>query len=195
MLHPLKDFVGFTVHATDGDIGETKDLFFDDKQWVIRYLVVETGSWLASKKVLLSPMSIQHVDIEEKKITVSISKEQVKNCPDVDTQQPVSRQYELNYLGYYGYPYYWGNTGLWGGYPSPYMIAPGYASVAPQPDEGIDAPDMFADIKAIQHRDQDHHLRSCDAVTGYQLEATDGELGHLAGMLIDTETWAIRYLT
>jgi hypothetical protein len=194
MLHTLKDLEGFTVHASDGDIGEITDSFFDDQQWAIRYLVVETGSWLESKKVLLSPISIKHVDREAKTLMVSISREQVKNSPDVDTQKPVSRQYEVDYLGYYGYPYYWGNTGLWGGYPSPYMIAPGYASAAAQAAEGIDAPDMFADVEAMRHRDQDHHLRSSHAVTGYQLEATDVAFGHVEGMLVDTNTWAIRYL-
>lgn len=191
MLHTLKDLEGFAIHAADGDIGAIKEFYFDDKQWVIRYLVVETGHWLASKKVLLSPISIKNVNLEGKTLTVSISREQVKNSPDIDTQKSVSRQHEVDYLGYYGYPPYWGNTGLWGGYSSPHMIAPGYSSVAPQPDEGID---MFADADAIRHRNQDRHLRSSLAVMDYHLEATDGDLGHLQGMLIDTDTWAIRYL-
>lgn len=194
MLHTLRELESFAIHATDGDIGETKDFYFDDKQWVIRYLVVDTGSWLASKKVLLSPISIKHVNRDDKTFAVAISREQVKNSPDIDTQKPVSRQYEVNYLGYYGYPNYWGYSGLWGGYSSPYMIAPGYASVAPQPDNGVDVTDMFADVDAVRHRDQDHHLRSSLEVTGYHLEAKDGDLGHLEGMLIDTDTWAIRYL-
>lgn len=193
-LHALNDIEGFVIHAVDGDIGAVKEFYFDDKQWVIRYLVVETGHWLASKKVLLSPIAIEKVNREDKTFTVSISKEQVKHSPDIDTQQPVSRQHEAEHLGYYGYPTYWGNTGLWGGYPSPYMIAPGYASVAPQPADGVDMPDMFADVDVIKHRDDDHHLRSSLAVTGYQLEAKDGDLGHLQGMLIDADTWAIRYL-
>ena len=194
MLHTLKELENFAIHATDGDIGSTKDFYFDDKQWGIRYLVVETGSWLTSKKILLSPISIKHVNQEDKTLTVSISKEQVKNSPDIDTQKPVSRQYEIDYLGYYGYPFYWGNSSLWGAYSSPYMIAPGYIATTPQPDESIDAPDIFADVDAMRYRDQDHHLRSYQTVIGYHLEAKDGELGHIDGMLIDTDTWAIRYL-
>jgi len=194
MLHTLEDLDGFAIHATDGDIGKVKEFYFDDKQWVIRYLVVETGSWFASKKVLLSPISIKHLNREDKTLTVSISREQVKNSPNIDTQQPVSRQHETDYLGYYGYPFYWGGAGLWGGYSSPYMIAPGYISMTPQPESSIDVADMFADVDAMRYRNQDHHLRSTLAVTGYHLEATDGDLGHLQGMLIDTDTWAIRYL-
>lgn len=193
MLHTLSDLKNLAIHASDGDIGLIKDFYFDDKQWVIRYLVVETGSWLFSKKILLSPISIKELNQEDKTLTVSISRAQVKNSPDVDSEKPVSKQYEVDFMGYYGYPYYWGKTGLWGNEGSPNMISPGYYSVAPQPDD-FGAPDKFADVNAALSRDTDHHLRSSDAVTGYHLDAIDGELGHLQGILIDIDTWAIRYL-
>lgn len=112
MLHTLDDLKNLAIHASDGDIGQTKDFYFDDKHWVIRYLVVETGSWLFSKKILLSPISIKELDQEDKTLSVSISREQVKNSPDIDTEKPVSRQYEVDYMGYYGYPDYWGSTGI-----------------------------------------------------------------------------------
>ena len=58
MLKNLKDLQGYSLRATDGDIGTVKDFYFDDERWVVRYLVVETGNWLASRKVLVSPISI-----------------------------------------------------------------------------------------------------------------------------------------
>ncbi len=194
MLHLLKDLEGFSVRAADGDIGEVKEFYFDDRQWVVRYLVVETGSWLFSKKILLSPISVKHIHRDDKMLTVSISKEQVKNSPDIDTQKPVSRQHEVDYLAYYGYPLYWGNSGFWGGYSSPYMIAPGYASVAPQPDNGLNTSDMAEEIDAVRNRGLDHHLRSSTVVRGYHLEATDGDLGHIDDMLMDADTWEIKQL-
>ncbi|WP_231907402.1 PRC-barrel domain-containing protein [Colwellia sp. PAMC 20917] len=171
----------------------TKDLYFDDKHWVIRYLVVETGSWLSSKKILLSPISIKEFNQEHKKLTVTITREQVKKSPEIDSEKPVSRQHEVDHMAYYGYEHYWGNTGIWGSEPSPNMMALGYYSVAPKPDN-LDNPEISADIKAALSRDNDHHLRSSHAVVGYHLDAIDGELGHLQGMLIDIDTWAIRYL-
>jgi hypothetical protein len=189
MLHNLKDLDGFAIHATDGNIGETKEFYFDDKQWVVRYLVVETGAWLSSQKVLLSPISIKHVDWEKKELSVSISKSQVKESPDIDTHKPVSRQHELDYLSYYGYALYWGNTGLWGSYPSPYMMAP--------ESHIVTTSDVVADASVpyvSPDNSSSHHLRSNTEVMNYHIEATDGELGHLQGMLIDPETWAIRYL-
>jgi hypothetical protein len=156
--------------------------------------VVEAGLWLMSKKVLISPISIKDLDWIGTTIELSITKDQVKNSPDMDTDRPISRQAEIDYLGYYSYPSYWGNMGLWGVYSSPYMIAPGYSSIAPQPDEAEFEVDEFARVDTALIQEQDRHLRSHHAVIDYHLEAKDGDLGHVQGMLIDIDTWAIRYL-
>jgi len=55
VLHSMKDLEGYTIGALDGIIGRVKDLYFDDESWVIRYLVVETGTWLSHRRVLISP--------------------------------------------------------------------------------------------------------------------------------------------
>jgi hypothetical protein len=155
MLRTTTDLEDYTLGATDGPIGKVKDFYFDDETWVIRYLVVHTGSWLASRKVLISPLTIGEPDRVEQLLPASLTKLQVKNSPDIDTDKPVTRQHEKDYLGYYGYPTYWDDA---------------------------------------SHRRDDPHLRSCKAVIGYRIQAIDGEIGHVQGMLLDDETWAIRYL-
>lgn len=189
MLHNLKDLEGFAIHATDGNIGEIKEVYFDDKRWAVRYFVVETGVWMLSQQVLLSPISITYVNWETRELSVGISKSQVRGSPSIDTHKPVSRQHEMDYLGYYGYPLYWGDTSLWGNYPSPYMMAPEYH----RNGSSIVADANVPYVKP-HNSSGDHHLRSNNEVMGYHIEATDGELGHLQGMLIDPDTWAIRYL-
>ncbi len=94
---------------------KVEDFYFDDVAWVIRYLVVETGSWLSSREVLISPIAIGRPNSTEKLLPAAISRDQIRNSPDIDTKKPVSRQHEIGYLGYYGYPNYWGGSGLWGG--------------------------------------------------------------------------------
>ena len=59
MLRSIKDLEHYAIGATDGDIGRVKDFYFDDDSWVVRYLVVDTGSWLAGRSVLISPISLQ----------------------------------------------------------------------------------------------------------------------------------------
>jgi hypothetical protein len=48
--------------------------------------------------------------------------------------------------------------------------------------------------EAQRHASDDHHLRSCAAVKGYHVHASDGDIGHVDGFLVDERTWAIRYL-
>lgn len=79
MLRSMHDLENYSIAATDGNVGEVIDFLFDDEKWVVRYLVVETGSWLSSRKVLLSSIGIQETNWQEKEFSVSITKEQVKN--------------------------------------------------------------------------------------------------------------------
>lgn len=183
MLRSTSDLEDYAIHAIDGPIGHVKDFYFDDEAWVIRYLVVETGTWLSSRKVLISPIAIGNPNWTEKALPVSITKEQVKNSPDIDTGMPVSRQHETQYLGYYHYPFYWhGEQILIGGsYPN---RIPGYAG----------AEEAYARVDAAWRQDDDPHLRSCKAVMSHNIHATDGDIGHVQGLLVDEETWAIRYM-
>ncbi len=192
MLRNLDDLQDYAIRATDGDIGHVKDLYFDDQVWVIRYLVVETGSWLSSRKVLISPIAIGHPVWHERILPVSITREQVKNSPDIDTDKPVSRQHESDYLGYFAYPLYWGEPGFWGTGMFPNRVMPNFVStpsvIEPQPDS------IHLDVSDALHNSDNTHLRSCKVVIGYHIHASDGEIGHVQGMLFDEETWAIRYL-
>ena len=117
MLRNLNDLANYALHATDGMIGHVKDFYFDDKGLgVIRYLVVDAGTWLSSRKVLISPIALGKPNWAEKAIPVSISKQQIKDSPDIGTEKPVSRQHELAIRWTnHGTPDHWGDIGLWGG--------------------------------------------------------------------------------
>jgi hypothetical protein len=199
MLHNVKDIVGFAIEATDGALGHVKDFYFDDEAWVIRYLVVETGSWLSNRKVLVSPYSMGEPTWGSEKLPVRLTREQVRASPSIDTDKPVSRQYEQDLNGYYAYPNYWGSTGLWGAgyYPSTMYtgmgIGMGYAGGISERVAEQGNLNRMAHV-ADQRSDGDPHLRSCNAVIGYYIHATDGDIGHVQGMLVDEKTWAIRYL-
>ncbi len=183
MLRSVKSLEGFSIGATDGTIGKVTDFYFDDEAWVIRYAVVNTNAWLG-REVLLSPYSIGQADWAGKVLPVTITKEQVTNSPGIDTDKPISRQYESSYLGYYGYPYYWGGTGLWGERDYPGTMLTG---MGPSGFRGyLRAPSAGPS--------EDAHLRSCNAVMGYHIHARDGEIGHVKGFLVDDYLWSVRYL-
>ncbi len=194
MLRSAKGFNDYKISATDGAVGHVKDLYFDDHDWAVRYFVVDTGTWLSSRKVLISPISVHHPDWAGQMLPVSITKVQVKNSPDFDADKPVSRQNEEHYLGYYGYPYYWAGGGLWGDGLYPSAMVPGYAGFGVDRVEREREMETYLRDERARHRNDDPHLRSCNAVTGYNIHAKDGEIGHVSGFLVDDTTWAIRYL-
>lgn len=189
MLRSMNDLESYAIRATDGDLGHVKDFYFDDQAWVIRYLVVDTGNWLSNRKVLISPIAVDHPDCVGKVLPVSITKEQVRNSPDIDADKTVSRQHEMDYLGYFGYPYYWGGSGLWGmsASPSSMMTMAHIGSGGSRREQ----PDRTGLGSGLDH--DDPNLRSCQEILGYRIKATDGDIGHVHGMLVEEETWAIRY--
>jgi hypothetical protein len=173
---------GLVVRAVDGELGTVNEFYFDDDTWAIRYLLVDTGGWLGGREVLISPFSVIAADLLTGRLDVALTKKQVEHSPDIDTHKPVSRQHEAAYLGYYEYPYYWGGPYLWGpaAYPGGFVPAPRAATEAM--------------AERVRRESSDSHLRSSKAVTGYSIEAVDGEIGHLDGFVVDDEAWAIRYI-
>lgn len=179
MLTNIRNLKGFAIQATDGELGTVNDLYFDDETWTIRYFTVATGGWLTGRDVLISPYAVRGVDWQGKRLDVNLTKKQVENSPDIILHKPVSRQHEAEYLGYYGYPYYWSGTSLWG---------PGYYPV------GLPISPVRSSARSAQTESADSHLRSADAVIGYHIEAGDGEIGHVDGFLVEDDIWAIRYV-
>jgi hypothetical protein len=181
MLQSLKQLYGEKLGALDGEIGQVKDFYFDDQSWVVRYVVAETGTWLMSRQVLLSPLALGNLYQDGKDMVVNLTKKQIEDSPAIETHKPVSRQYEEDYHRYYGWPYYWEGDGLWGGTRGfPILeLPPKFASVEPPAATG-------PKIKRA-----DAHLRSTQAVNGYHLQATDGIVGHVCDFLMDDKSWAI----
>lgn len=184
MLRSVKELRGFAVSAQDGEVGKVKDAYFDDDSWAVRYLVVDTGEWLSSRQVLISPMSVRGLDWENALVRVGLTRQQVEDSPQVDTDKPVSRQYEVSFYGYYGYPYYWGGPFLWGTAPYPVLTPPKQEEVAAR---------EAREREAREHASADPHLRSAKAVIGYHVQATDEAIGHVEDLIFDEQNWAIRY--
>jgi hypothetical protein len=184
MLRLISEVRGFTLHATDGDIGHVEQFYFDDATWTVRYLVVDTGSWLPGRQVLISPIALGEPDWSGHKLPVNLTRKQVAESPDIDTDKPVSRQHEIDYFRYYGWPYYWIGSGVWG--PGMY---PGFLAAPPVPPVPVEAPEAGG-----QPQTGDPHLRATGEVAGYRIQATDGEIGHAEDLMVDIHTWVIRYV-
>jgi sporulation protein YlmC with PRC-barrel domain len=178
----MNSLIGFSMESTDGAIGEVTDFYFDDQTWVMVYLIVKTGHWLSGRKVLISSYSLRRGMGWPGNFPVDLTREQIANSPDIDTDKPVSRQQEVELYGHYTWQDSWG-SGFYAG---------GFSSMADQPV--IDEKIIREADKKDKRSDDDLHLRSMHVLLGYHIETTDGERGHVRDFIIDDETWHMEYL-
>ena len=101
MLRKAKDLYGFSIEATDGNMGKVDNFLFEDTTWKIRYLVVETGTWLPDRKVLIPPESLCPPNAQMSIFPVKLTRKQVSDSPDIDTDKPVSLQHQVALDTYY----------------------------------------------------------------------------------------------
>lgn len=183
MLSSVKLLKNYKLNSLDGEIGKVKDLYFDDQYWTIRYLVVDTGSWLSSRKVLISTHSIVSINKEEAFISINLSKSQIENSPPLESDMPVSRQYQERLSAYFEYPLYWGG-----------ILSKGIGfkisgSLVPLPviEE--------ADNNAVMDEEKwDPHLQSFNYVRSYHIQTNDDSIGHINDFIIDDKNRKILYL-
>jgi hypothetical protein len=175
------EIVGCAIRATDGSIGIIDDLLFDDKSWNVRWAVIDTGTWLPGRKVLLPPSCFGRRAIGEPEFPVDTTRQKVKDSPDIATDEPVSSQMEANLNDHYG----WAPAGY---------VPPLGAAGAVVPPLRAGTPMTDRDRKPAEERQGDPTLRSVNEVTGYNVGATDDDIGHVEEFLIDEDEWAIRYV-
>lgn len=182
MLRKARDLDDFALHARDGRIGHVRDFFFDDRRWTIRYLVVETGTWLDHREVLIAPAAVHAPDWSERVLPVDLTREQVEQSPTVDPDEPVSREQELLLAQYYNWPMYWAGAGFADTMFLPTAFVPPSVGMSPRR------------AGATSSLDAQHHIRSVADIRGHRIEANDGPIGHVDDFLIDDDDWTIGYL-
>lgn len=187
MMLAISAFKGFAIVASDGRIGTVNDFLFDDTTWKIRWMVVDTGSWLSARKLLLHPSAVGQPDYRREELPVRLTRSQVAASPSSFTDECVSKQMETDLYGYYGWDPLWGDENYFGAYP--YGMGLGNAPMPSLQDWDL--------LEASRPGAADHgdpHLRSVSALTDYHIKAKDGTIGHLEDFLVEEDTWGIRYL-
>ena len=187
MLRGVKDLTGYVIKATDDEIGMVQDFYFDDEIWTIRYLVVDTGWWLPGRSVLIAPEALDRPDWDSRRFSVRLTRREVEQSPGVETDKPVSRQKESELRTYYPWPLYWtGQTGF----------MPAAAGTQVEAVAALQAGALAEDGQRPSPAEttDDPHLRSANEVIGYDIQAREGEIGHVEDFIVDDDTWVIRYM-
>lgn len=182
MLRSVNNLAGYTIRGQDGELGKVDEFFFDDFLWSIRFLVVETGNWLLERKVLIPHCAMGITDWQSRIFLVNLTIEQVRNSPDIETEKTVTRQNETALFAYYTMPFYWDDMSS----ESTIEMVP----IIPIHDEQTTKENPDPEKKLLD----DPHLRSTNKVKGYNIQANDGEIGHVQDFLVDDEKWNICFL-
>lgn len=187
MLKNLKKIINFKIQAmgSNDTFGKVKDIYFDDEKWAVRYLVVDTGSWLSERLTLVSPYNLIDIDWEEGIVWTDLTKKQIEGGPLAKLNKAVSRLYEAQYNSYYELPDYWSNgfgveiDGLWAGRYYPHR------------------PEMLETYNSDfnYESENEEHLCSMEEILGYHIEAVgDDDFGVVADFILDAASWALRYI-
>jgi len=183
MERSIKHLYGEKIGALDGEIGHVKDFYFDDQSWIVRYLVVETFTWLTGRMVLLAPNAFVNFDEDGVSRGVNLTRQQIADSPALATHKPVSRQFQEEYYLYYGWPDYWNGDGLSG-------LSTIYNPEPTSKDHS--SPPLHRDVPSPQSPDA--HLRSTQALNNYHIETSEGPIGHVTDFIVDGKIWAITHV-
>jgi sporulation protein YlmC with PRC-barrel domain len=173
-LRSVNALTGYTVRTLDGDIGSVRELYFNDQDWRVKHIVVDTNRWLPGKQVLLNPLDVKDVNFERRELMVSITTEHVRNSPEADTDRPVALQ-RVSKMS---------ETSNW----AMYLAGEALAAVP----EAVPIQEFETSNK--NGKPYDPHLRTTKVVGGMGVYAKGDEVGHVVDFIVDDDTWSIRYL-
>ena len=185
MLLNAQKLQGYAIHARDGDLGKVRTFYFDEEEWCIHSMVVDTGGWFLGRHVLLPSDVLGQPDRAQQRLAVELTQEEVRNSPEVPKHKPPAGYDATAMRTYAGRNVYWSTDPFVlhsvAARPAsvPILSAPPVSDTTPRP----------ADMQGSGSL-----LRSTRAVMGYYIQAIDGQIGHVEDFVIDTTTWHIRYM-
>jgi hypothetical protein len=93
------DITGFSVEATDGGIGSVDEATYEVGT---SYIVVDTGPWIFGKKVMLPAGVIDRVGVDDRRVFLTLTKDEIENAPEFDASTYHDEAYRTGLADYYG---------------------------------------------------------------------------------------------
>jgi hypothetical protein len=166
-------FYNKPVRAVDGAIGVVGDLYFNDRTWTVKYVVVRLDKEHLSRSVLISPAALTEFDGTQ--LSASLTKNEIADAPDSASDIPVYRQHQVSIVGNHFFSLQ----------PADLFFSNGmtYPFVARVPASGQSARAPW-----------DPHLRSVNTVSHYALHGDEDNCGFAIDMLFDDRLWVLHYI-
>jgi uncharacterized protein YrrD len=191
--------IGFAVYGAEGELGKVEDLYFDEDYWIVRYVRVDVGRWILNRKTLMSTEAFRNLNRKERCIGASLSRETIRNGPEVDFSLPISRKKEEEINTFFQWPVYW-DINRFPEYPGvterkyPEVRKPSYHGAA----RGYYSPSVEEEERRKVGEEAiggtEFHIRGVKEIIGRPVQATDGEIGHVSDLIMDDDSWAVRYV-
>lgn len=183
MFHLLRKLKGYSVLTTDGEIGHIDDFLIDPHEWKTRYMIVDAADWLDGRFVYISMVAVGKPASTGEALPVHVSKEVVRNSPEIAAGKLLTRQQESELHNYFQWPYYWKSWEQGG-------IGPGNLAAIPMIE-------LASSVEAQETETGDQekvNLQSLDEIASFALLARDGEIGAVEDVIVDDQDWNILYL-
>ncbi|HAZ13847.1 MAG: hypothetical protein A2X86_14370 [Bdellovibrionales bacterium GWA2_49_15] len=183
MLCSLSKLKASNVCAVDGPIGKIKDFYFDEKNWIIRYMLIDSDGYLNRSNGFISTSSISNIDMGANRIQVNFSSNSIgkkhRSKKEVDqlTGQQKEKQHEIQFSDFFKRPSSWGLMDY------PWVVGP----------QGV----IYENIQGkneIRLQSSQPNLPSYNQISKYQVHAVNAYLGHIKDILINDETWQFQFL-
>ena len=170
MLQSLENLRGYKLEEKNGAIGQVADYYFDDRHWMVRYLVADYGNWvLGHDKVLISTRHIGQTDSTSHTLSIGLTMEQVKDCPGQSAHIPLSRQRHSHKIF------------------TP--TNPDYADVVEMREALDDANPEDANLASFLDT-KGFHIEAKDGAIGHLLDfMVNEENGNIAWLVVRTHNW------
>jgi hypothetical protein len=175
MLQNITKLLDFRVVNAQGDVGKVNDFYFDDATWIIRYLLVETGDWLSRNHMLIATEAFEEPDAGKSLFTLNVSRDIIRNSPDINKPLPIPAQYK-NELARY--------RGEWPVYYTPAHEIPRRPKLS--------TPGMSTAV--IEDEIATGQLFSVKDIAHYRVTGNGSDIGKGQDLIIDDIFWSIRYL-
>ncbi len=179
MLYSLNALAQCQLATPDQATAALREIYVDERRWVVRHLVAEVGTADAARWVLVPPTTVRGVDAGARRIDLAWGGDQLSHAPGAQTDPPQGRTPST--VLQYGPP--WDRVLRWG---LPDLPLGGVLTSFMLPDEAAAYAHPRTFVSAVQYgQAADPHLHGSADLIGCAVAAQDGNLGFVHDLLLD----------
>ena len=164
MLRSIRVLLGYGVEATDGRIGAVKDILFNQYGWCVCHIMIDLTDLIPGKCVVLPPDAFGQPEGKDTSFPVNLSCAELKNGPTLEIDETEYQKHADELCLHHGWEPCWR------------------------------CPSVGPEWEQYKNSEEEMQMRSSREVMLYDVEATDGSIGHVEDLILDDSEWIIRYV-